>query len=337
LEVAVTNDENSDPRFTFTYPVRENQEGAAPATFQIAELSNGRFRADVVYDATFNHDGIYWSTSAGVLKTDTEGKYDRLWPLEQGALGARRYIGRRPSDSALYAWSNNDDLVKLDDELTGEWKMSEVDESFRYEMEVLHQSELWTWSRWRGEMLVQLHRTDESAETWPLFHNGRFSFDSLKSFQLDDQRLWAATAGGIVVFRTDNMAIEFIHRLAMDERTQQTHLLSEAEEFVGTEPLACQGGGSRFEFRGEDWKRISAFDAPARMVVEGSNRWKSEPLSLDGGRAGLFVGLHDASGALRKQWNILLSTPAEKFRGVAAAGGCFWIASEDGLYVLKPH
>ncbi|MCY2995897.1 MAG: hypothetical protein NTY19_49810, partial [Planctomycetota bacterium] len=318
------------------------------ATGPVQVLSGGRFSADVVRGVAFLADRGFLATPAGIVEVDREGRYLRLWAAASGNNAAAsspwQDLVVKSGEDRLYASGPDDQALEFAPD-TAVWKVRAADSEFCAAVDVRHRDDFWCWSRWNGRLRVQLLKADAQGDDWPLFVQGRFSFDVLRNFRLAGPDLWATTPGGVVQFRREDMQILDVSRTAQDWETEQPVPLRGAEQFTTGEPLACYGATLQYERRGDRWLRLPA--GPVATAAETSyedaaRRWQLKPLSLDEGSTagtagGFLVQYFEPSGALRINSPILRHVPSSRLRGVVAADGRLWICLDHGLYVYDPR
>ncbi|MFV1967489.1 MAG: hypothetical protein ACC628_18840, partial [Pirellulaceae bacterium] len=338
LEAFITDDGN----VALSYPRSNALTDGDTSTHAPAILLDGRLQSDVVLGAVFHHGAGYLATPAGMVETDREGNYQRMW-FASSEVGGRT----RDGPARLFVHADSGQLYTVDSAGSlfrfqaseDAWKSETIDEPFRETADVLVKDEFWTWSRWGDEVSVQIHKADASGDNWPLFADGRFSFDVLRNFRMQREHLWATTAGGVVQFRRDDMNVVSIYRRATAIETGDGVALV-GERFSPEDRLVCYDDQYRYEYGEDGWRRRrdDAYVTQANIgYADGRRRWKVAPLESGDAASGFYVELYEEGRGKLDEFEVLHDVSHDRLRRVVAADGRLWICLDHGLYQITPR
>lgn len=303
-------------------------------------LQAGRLTADVIQGVAFDDQRAILATAAGLVEADPQsGAYRRLWSAadgEPGRLASSPHVFHAREPDALCARDRAGGLYRLDPAGARWQSIAPVEAAFPRHGDVLYANDFWTWYRWDGGLQLHLDRADETPDGWPLFVDGRFSFDVLRSFRLDGETLWAATPGGLVKFRSEDMSIERIDRTAVDGETGRTVPLLDAVRFSARDELACTSEHHRYAPVDGRWVRtVGAALSDSQVVQDGPWEWRVEPVRDEQQSGGFEIRAHDERGVVVKQRRILRGVPEDRFRKAIVSGSRLWVCLDRGVYWLE--
>ena len=309
-----------------------------------AMLWQGRLLADVVEAAAFHGDSAWLATPIGVVESDLQGRYRRMWARAGGqavAAGSVPELFLHPADGRIHYSPDGQQMLRLDTK-AGVWQKETVDDAFRRTAQVLVRNDFWTWSRWGGGIRVRIFdQPDPTFEwpEWPLFADGRFSFDVLRQFRIVDDNVWATTAGGIVRFHRTDMKIREIDRTARDLDTGRTVPVPDAEAFAQDGTLACSSASYQYAWRDGRWSRYLKGQSPTGNEIacsEASLRWSVGPLLKEPEPLGFDVQQYDDDTGKTRRYSLLSGTSYQRLCGLVAADGRLWLCLDHGIYRLDP-
>jgi ligand-binding sensor domain-containing protein len=300
-------------------------------------LLGGRFQSDEVRSFALAGAVGYLATPAGLIELNAKsGEPERIWKQPAGSttasLTACDQVVLEEGNGMPFASTTRDALFQFRS-IDSQWHSVEpAGLSRAYELQV--KNEFWEWRRWRGLVWATLHRAGPASRDWPLFVDGRFSFDIPRKFTTARGELWMATPGGIIRIRPDDMAILAIDRLGIDSVTGQPVDLTDAIGFERSDRLIAYGEQALYERKEERWLRLTGSRRPEKIAADVRSRgsWMVEPMSGDG----FEVRRYDADDRLRSRRQILAGIPESRLRRVVAADGYLWICLDRGLYRISP-
>lgn len=297
-------------------------------------LRGGRFLADVTRSIAFSPDAGYAATHAGVVEFDPQtARPRRLWRGAGGGgdLSACAEVFAHSGNGRLHAAGPGAEVYARDG---AAWAPVRADDEFRASADVLHRDGFWVWHRWAGRADARVTAADPAPPGWPLFTDGRFSFDVLLDVRVGSD-VRATTAGGVARFRASDLAPEWLDRTATEADGGHLVPLTTAVRFVDAGGDVCEGGGRRFTRGGGRW---AAVRAPAEgesvtVATDGPRSWRVSPVVGDAG--GFEVTLTEG-GAVVWRGRALRGTPPDQLRAAVAAKGRLWLCLDRGVYRVTP-
>jgi len=225
-------------------------------------LDRGRFVIDRVGGLAV-HAGCMWlATPAGVACLDARsGDYKRLH-CGAGDAGQGAAVALAPSDvlvhsveGALFAVDADGKVFRLKDaEGTGgnapAFVRIDVDDAWRNTARILAEDDFWRWNLWSGEVRTHVYRSARGVSGWPLWVDGRFSFDVVRDVRVDSEDLWLSTPGGIAHYRLPGMELAWLHKLAAGPSGESLKLF-DAGRFLPGEGLRVQAAEGFYELVGD--------------------------------------------------------------------------------------
>ncbi len=257
--------EQPDGELRFSY--RTEHVGASDAPV----LQNGRFLADTMRKIVSYQGQPVALTAAGVVELNPTAGFQSLWTDGHDApltlANSTDLFIQAEEPQRLMVASADGPAYEFDPENQW-WQPQESTIDLQHTAQVLFSNEFWTWSKWQDRINVDLRSTPRTATPWPLFVDGRFSFDVLQNYRLDGTRLWAATAGGVVQFDREDMKILTIDREAIDLESGESVTLRDVDSFAQRENLTIVDQRYHYVRRGDTWERRFGSLAVADTLVE---------------------------------------------------------------------
>lgn len=310
----------------------------ARAAATVPVLSAGRLTIDSVRDMTLvGENELFLATRAGVVQAGREAAaFQELWTdskLPEGLSSAQHvYVdaetGRPRANRSGTSWHEFDATTRSWSEIDG---MPQDGESLG---EPVVKTDFWTWSRHGAEFGVALHRAGPVAGDWPLFFDGRFSFDVLRDFRLTDKSLVAITPGGVAWFDPESMELRQLDRVANDAETAELVPLLDVQRFAGDGSLTCFAENHVLRRTTDGWLRSAGKERVSEhRFSSGEQQWQVQPLS-DGGH-GFEVLLHNRQGLLIDQQQVLRGVPESALKRVVPAKNRLWLCLDRGVYFVE--
>ena len=303
-------------------------------------LVEGRLTSDMISNVCMYGDSIWLATSAGIVETD---RGSSQIAAEKRLLYASSENGASLSGlGRLFVHFDDGDLCAVDtkgslhrfDESVSRWS-PRPGLSEREAGDVAVRSPFWTWYRWDDGFKVLVHLADQPVGNWPLFRNGRFSFDVLSGFQISGSSLMAATAGGIARLDLDSMDIQQIYRSARDSDSGRRVSLNDARRFASDRSLVCYSDTHTYRLEGDEWQRTLGSEVlSGGLRNAGDVQWQVSARGESSGH-GFDVLLQDSDGLLLGQSYILNGIPGDRLKRVVAQSDRLWICLDHGIHLLR--
>jgi hypothetical protein len=168
-------------------------------------------------------DRIFFITAGGIMSYDAKTVqaaklYAATEPDQQGKKTSLEDVREMYYDSrqqTLFARKRDRGVfvylpAKNNEE--GQWKIYENSDDPFVNANVVVDNELLRWRQLEDGPVVTLTSSDmPPAASYKLFHNGKFSFDYVHSLAFKNDKIWLATAGGVVRVDKTSHTIEFIY------------------------------------------------------------------------------------------------------------------------------
>lgn len=308
--------------------------GGAPAAgesidFVPLSLEDGRFAIDVVRDVAFDGGRAFIATDAGMLELSPTGRTVRYWNTSAGGepLAGCRRVFRHGRDLRICVLCESERAFALDSK-DGSWKPQPVDDGFRTTATTLHHDASWTWNVWDGRVALRVAGVQAGAD-WPLFHQGRFSFDALDDLKCEGGKVWLTTAAGLTV-RTppDGFRIASLHRQAVDRTSGEEVPLDSDARFLPGSDLRLRSGDFRFERHNDRWERVRA--APESQVLTLNAGGSQITFAPRASLRGLDVVIR-SQGDILGRTDCFMNVPYGDVVGAAWLDGSPWIITPHAL------
>lgn len=298
-------------------------------------LVNGRFTTDVMSSVLRDSDGLWLGTRAGLTHSVVAGPEaasdTKLIPVaSDGAslVGISRLFHRMQDDALCLVTGTGQ--IYQQGELPDQW--TETDDA---DSDTRVNSRFWTWSHHPDGFRVSLHQAGSAIGEWPLFEKGRFSFDVLRSFRIEQDSLLAVTAGGLVEYDLESMETKWIHRSAIDDDTGQEVPFTDVRRFAGDGSPVCYSDTHSYRREKRLWHRkLGAEQLGEQIWKTGDVQWQLVPRTESAG-FGFDVLLQNSKGQLLRQYTVLPGVPENRLKRVIAEPERLWICLDRGLYFLN--
>lgn len=294
-------------------------------------LIDGRFSVDVMRSLRHKDDNLWLGTNAGLLKAGNSSQgLSLISAASDGqSLAEVTRLYQPDPGGTLCAATETEQVFELGTDAE-RWKPADTEPP-----EVRARSGFWTWMRHHNGFRVSLHRAGSSVGEWPLFMNGRFSFDVLRGFRIGENSLQAVTAGGLVEYDLESMETQWIDRSAIDDDSGQDVPLTDVLRFAGDGTAVCYSEAHSFRREKRQWHRKIGAEQLGEQIWKSSDvQWQLIPRNKSAG-FGFDVLLQNPKGQLLRQYTVLPGVPEKQLKRVIAEPDRLWICLDRGVHFLN--
>ena len=213
------------------------------------------------------------------------------------------------------------------------WVLEDTDDTWWNTAQVLANDGFWCWRRRGGKLELSIHKSPPNVRDWPIFVDGRFSFDVIRDIRIEGRALWMTTAGGVARYTLPGLDLEWLEPRATRPDGKPANLYDAGRFLPGTLPRVLAREGF-YTLTGETWvwnpgkveqeTRISLTDEACNWQVEAA-----------GGDGGILVKCLDRGNRLARPTRHLEAIEFDAIRAVFCEPRAVWFCTTSGLYRLR--